>query len=1044
MPIQRRILTEQRSRDAERGAAATRAFYATCTRDTQLRHEVDVHALAAPLTWAVSVLDIDTLTLEGLNMLIVSTGGLAIEDCVVGSTIIERALQALEGQVLSSSGWREDCSFNRSFYWRALTTIVQIGETIDYRDPPSALQLIPRAQAVLSTPAVSSFLLLLEQMRDLNDAAGDYVEQFYLPGPLSLLEGDTNSCNACMYGPLAPLGPGWPPAEWWQEQIAELGNASDPKARSQALHILRLPLVYLVRALIEVIAPSTEECYILSNDLWHKGWRLRTLSLDGCFDMDALRRRARLVSALIAYRTGHGAGIDLAPLPARAADERGLAGHLAAGEGIAASLLPHIPPCEQFAFKLVCRHFRRAQMAYGAPPEPEGSRRRRRPEPEAEQTMRLVTRTRTSLDHLARYGTPALFEWAVASGAPWPLAGAHVALRLVTGSWRPFGDEEDARAGIRVQLNVEPLRADTTRQLNEINMIGMNRGSDAGSWAINNARDGLCLRAAAHGNLPMLQWAESQQCTFSAAHAKRAASGGHVHVLDWLRARVDMGATEFFVNPFHDQMDGFEQPVVVHSLLIYAAAGGHSDAFNWVTSNGLCDLAAVRDDRRSLGLLLKVAMQGGSLAILQRLESSQFIAEGQDQQSCMAIAAAAGHASVLEWMRAREPPCEWNSGCWVEAAARGDTRVVGVLLKGGCPLDERVRSMIYAFAASGMSARERLEKLLSNEDNPNDRRLLAWSSPSSTESQRQEPVYELCGHREEPLLKPRNAAEDDAMAVLLERLHTSGLFPLPSARNEENDHTCELAAATGSVRCLAWLHAHGWRLGNRVGYFAAFIGSIPMLEFLHTIEWVFDKMTWRWARIGAGRIGWENHEDAPALARWLSAHGCPIADTRREEIERTLVIKGHQDELEHAIPRLIANEMERRGRALGRRAGWVLERLVDWWLCCRCHDESMRLAYLEANLEVALDDALEEWDSYALALRRDADRQGLPSIDDDLEELQHAISLDEPWHRAHMNINDLARCILRRWMAWQTGGAEVHRIRERAWPRFDRFDNRFR
>ena len=137
-----RVVSEEQTPEEKKAAAATRAFYAACAKDEQLRREVEVHALAAPLTWGLSVLNVDALGLDGLKMLIVSMGGFGIEDCVVPSVIVARAQEALEGQVFCSGCWNGSCCFVRSFYLRALATIVQTAEPIDLNNPPSVLDLI--------------------------------------------------------------------------------------------------------------------------------------------------------------------------------------------------------------------------------------------------------------------------------------------------------------------------------------------------------------------------------------------------------------------------------------------------------------------------------------------------------------------------------------------------------------------------------------------------------------------------------------------------------------------------------------------------------------------------------------------------------------------------------------------------------------------------------------------------------------------------------------------------------------------------------------
>lgn len=340
------------------------------------------------LTWGSSVLNVDELGLAGLRMLVTSMAGMVIEDCVDSAALTARAIEALDNQKLPSETMLEQHSFNRSVYWKALATVVQTTDQIDYGDPPTALQLTMRARAILASPAFAT-RLPFENLRTLGQA-----HQLAYPGPLPLFRTNV-AANGPMYEPLGPLGPQWSLDQLTSGQEA-FCDATSHEERSRAFVAFMCPLLYLSRALIEIIAPSTDTDYILQ-EMEYSGWSLTSMRLDGVFDLAALRARAQQAKTRL---TG---GTDAAPLPALAADERGLAGLLAVGEGVAATLVPMIPPCEQVMFKLVCRRFRVSQMMHGAADHPYSAH-----------TPAMVLRTRSSLRHIVQHGTLRLFEWAVA------------------------------------------------------------------------------------------------------------------------------------------------------------------------------------------------------------------------------------------------------------------------------------------------------------------------------------------------------------------------------------------------------------------------------------------------------------------------------------------------------------------------------------------------------------------------------------------------------------------------------------------------------
>lgn len=636
-------------------------------------------------------------------------------------------------------------------------------------------------------------------------------------------------------------------------------------------------------------------------------------------------------------------------------------------------------------------------------------------------------------------------------GAPWPLPGVHVSLHLQFDTDRWSYDVATRRrrsAGITAALDLTPRRADPSRKTRSIYNVG-----GGGGWSLDNVREKLPKLAAKHGNLGLLQWAAAQHCPLTMDVAVAAASHGHVAILQWLRAQACMSDMW--------RQGGFMSENVVLS----AAEHGHASAFEWALRGGLWDPnGTVVDDPFAVRLpfrrrteqadtlfhdqkMLAACIKGGSVVILRLLlddyladRDMDVVAQQGEPIQCrlMSIAAAAGHVHVLEWMRNRAPPCEWNELCWRRAAARAEPQLLDVLCAGNCPAPASIVHKIYRDVACGVPS-----------DNPDvhfDERL--WRLPPDIESH-SDPVVRIFTHNTSTDIRgrcssiaPRTKAADEAAAVCLDRLLNSGLFPLPTDRGVDFDaddgshdrklpHACELAAASGSVRCLEWLHTHGWHIGRRAAHFAAAAGSLPVLRYLHSVGFAFDLMTWRWAKYSrdAEYGPWIDEEP---VTPWLEARGCPVIDLKREKVEKKILEREIDDEISEVMPGLIAQALAQLGRTLPQRSEHTFRQNVISLL-----EQNDRLGFdsrgwvpvsarLEPALGGAVEEALEDWDSYVEHLNGLAGQRNL-DISNEIDELQHAMGLQELWHAGRDGPEHAAEKVLRRWQAWKTGEASSRR-----------------
>lgn len=178
--------------------------------------------------------------------------------------------------------------------------------------------------------------------------------------------------------------------------------------------------------------------------------------------------------------------------------------------------------------------------------------------------------------------------------------------------------------------------------------------------------------AAWGGNLEVLKWLTNHENPGTRPHwswfdnthenyvhgqyvSARAAKGGHVHVLEWMRADDDW----------------YRWPMGFDSLLT-AADAGQVHALSWLVEHGvdptdchgLCYAAA------RMGHLNVMTWLHDNVPIQQHLNFPHF-----DERTCH-VASMAGHVDVLAWLRAMVPPCPWDVGVWLKAARQGHFHVL--------------------------------------------------------------------------------------------------------------------------------------------------------------------------------------------------------------------------------------------------------------------------------------------------------------------------------------------------------------------------------
>jgi len=178
------------------------------------------------------------------------------------------------------------------------------------------------------------------------------------------------------------------------------------------------------------------------------------------------------------------------------------------------------------------------------------------------------------------------------------------------------------------------------------------------------------LVAADHGDIQALRWVGAQGHALGPA-CQPAASGGHVHLLQWLHSRTPP-----------DTWDA--------ELLAMAAIEGCLEAVQWLKlrAEPPCPW-----DKRAC----EYAARYGHIEVLRFLRS-EVPPCPWDEDAC-AMAAWEGQLEALQWLRGQSPPCPWDQRACETAAINGQLEVLQWLRRQvpPCPWDP----FKMEYAASG-------------------------------------------------------------------------------------------------------------------------------------------------------------------------------------------------------------------------------------------------------------------------------------------------------------------------------------------------------
>jgi len=209
-----------------------------------------------------------------------------------------------------------------------------------------------------------------------------------------------------------------------------------------------------------------------------------------------------------------------------------------------------------------------------------------------------------------------------------------------------------------------------------------------------------CERAAAAGDLPLLQYLRAHRCPWSESAAAAAAVGGHLAVLRWMdeqggpaaRAGTALAAAGAGQVGVLDWLRGVAPGAAWGPRAARAAAeGGHLSVLAWaaaqvpplpvdVQDEDLQERVAAHGDLPMLEFLAArgavftsaacaAAASAGHVPALELLRSLRPPAPWS--AAVTTAAATSDQLPALRWLRAQEPPCPWDAELLREAALRG-------------------------------------------------------------------------------------------------------------------------------------------------------------------------------------------------------------------------------------------------------------------------------------------------------------------------------------------------------------------------------------
>ena len=181
--------------------------------------------------------------------------------------------------------------------------------------------------------------------------------------------------------------------------------------------------------------------------------------------------------------------------------------------------------------------------------------------------------------------------------------------------------------------------------------------------------------AAIRGDLEALIWALDQDSKENVTDkclyvlSINAASGGHLHVLEWLQAEF---GSSFVLDP---------------QICVVAARAGKIKVLNWAVNNGCvwsrynCCIAAIK--RSQLEVLIWLKEQPFLSIGTEEHHSRLWYGYVVGKEHPSVCAAEVGNLEVFQWLHLNG--CPWHTSTYASAQVKDHTEILDWALKNGCP-----------------------------------------------------------------------------------------------------------------------------------------------------------------------------------------------------------------------------------------------------------------------------------------------------------------------------------------------------------------------
>lgn len=432
-----------------------------------------------------------------------------------------------------------------------------------------------------------------------------------------------------------------------------------------------------------------------------------------------------------------------------------------------------------------------------------------------------------------------------------------------------------------------------------------------------------CAAAADGGHLSVLQWLRAQHppCPWSDAVCKFAAASNHLSILQWARGQsppCEWGEDTCNAALYHGHLDmllwlrGQAPPCPLsNTAYIDAASGGHIQMLEWLTTQeqqtpwGMeaCAAAAYNGHIPVLQYLrsqdppcqwgphvVSSAASGGHLPVLCWL-NSQDPPCACDWDVLICLAAECGHVPVLQWARSHTPSAQWSEAVWSAAARNGHVHVLQWLK------DHQVPGLSGSDACVVAAQNDQLEALkwLRLQDSPG--RTVSWGVEVCQAAAKAGNLRTLIWLRAQNPPCPWDAWVSDLAAGM------GHLNILQWGRAQDppvpwRPFTCAAAAMRGHLQVLQWLRAptlssEGGPVAQMVGDAVTSDHTRQMMELQQPCPWDADVTL---ASASCGHLTvlqWALAADPPAP--W-SAEAC-VEAARQGHIDILRWVAGHQPPL---------------------------------------------------------------------------------------------------------------------------------------------------